>query len=157
MKKLKTKKQKEVLESFIECGALNQQTALPPLGVEYLVSKNLAKMGILNTIDGGSFWVRQIGEKAKNYKTFIVYGNTIMINGKTVRCYGDDINFVICRNKDTYSWKIILQAIYRMASKIVMKRKDVMVEGWEGNFENKKSKFPRFEFNGKNFIQIKNK
>ncbi len=146
----KTKRQKAVLQQFIDAKAVDKSTATTTnyRALDDRIAVKLVNDGILSTEDGERFWVRQPNEpKTKAYTLIYVYGWDIILDGKK-----HDLAFL--RFDRTYSWKTMLPAITRLAKKIGLTNRYPLMEGMELSRWNE-TKFPRFDFNGTDFVKAK--
>ncbi len=158
MKQL-TKRQREVLEFYST--NTTSETACAPFGIDFQVSVNLARLGILNSkynsYHGVVFWIRQTDEEQSGYYEtliFSVYGSFQMPNKE---------NFFICRVKDRCDWtKIVVPALKRLVKKLEIIKPKVRGEisrtdWWTDSVHHSVWENPahvRFDFNGIEFIEL---
>jgi len=140
-----TKRQKEILNILNEEKAFNITSGYIPFGIDYKIFENLTIKGILNN-KNDLFWIRQENEKETGiYYCFIVYGQNILIDNK-------NYYFIICKANKKYPFKYIDKGLLKLAKSLNITRYKMHFDGYElESFEN--TKFPKFEFNGTEFIK----
>ena len=150
-----TSKQREVLNMFIKANAIDEESATN-IGNWYVV-KHLVNKGILNTKNGQHFWIRQENEDPTGLFNVVVFyilpsNHNIKHSNKDRFIIVDDKKYelVILRYNSVYKFTDILKSI---SKKFNCNQNEIRLDGMEMDFWNK-TKFPRFDFNGREFIKV---
>lgn len=139
----RTRRQREVLQFFEDNGAISAETAIAPFGSDSNVTDKLAMAGILNTINGHKFWIRNENEEpTKLYRTFIFYSK------------GDKFIMVICRYPAEIGWSTILEALRNLAKRLGFRFLDAQIDGIDMNTWDIYKKQRKFDFIDGKFLEV---